>query len=224
MSKKPEGKPKLSFIYTSMLNEIARVREYGNKKHGSLDDWKTTKPIQHYESAERHIRSLMDNEWIDSESGFSHAAHAICNLMFEIERKKYKDSVIEGGGKVKPNTVYTLNKSGDKLIEKGGMIIDCNSINEKGPEIIIKPIEIDNKKIREEVLKKIKHNRIKPKCRCMSLPKDIPQLSESAIINPEIWNKFKKKIKKGVLRKTKNDIIIKSIDKILKRRQKDDHN
>jgi len=132
MSKKPEGKPKLSFIYTSMLNEIARVREYGNKKYGSLDDWKTTKPIQHYESAERHIRSLMDNEWIDSESGFSHAAHAICNLMFEIER-----------------TNFTI--------------------------------------------------------------KDIPFISESAIINPEIWNKFKKKIRKGKLRKNKDKNIIKTL-------------
>jgi len=122
-----------------MMEEVSRVREFGVKKHGSVDGWKTTTPLEHYDAAERHIRKLMDGEWMDLESGLSHAAHAICDLMFEIERM---DS------------------------------------------------------------------------------KDIPFISESAIINPEIWNKFKEKIKKGVLRKTKNEDIIKGIDKILKKEEK----
>ncbi len=93
MSKKPEGKPKLSYLYTSMMNEVARVREYGLGKHGSLDGWKTTTIKESCEAAERHTRALMDGEVIDQESGLQHAAHAICNLMFEIERGfKYPNS------------------------------------------------------------------------------------------------------------------------------------
>jgi hypothetical protein len=80
-----EGKPNYGYLYTSMMNQVAKVREYGVKKHGSIDGWQSTKQIQHLESAERHIRAVMDGEWTD-ESGFSHLAHAICNLMFEVER------------------------------------------------------------------------------------------------------------------------------------------
>ncbi len=84
--KKPEGKPKPHFFYTSALYATVKVREFGVKKHGSIDGWKTTTPVEHYDAAIRHIRATMDGETHDKESGELHLAHAICDLMFEIER------------------------------------------------------------------------------------------------------------------------------------------
>ena len=86
--KKEEGKPDPSLFYTSALYETVYVRAFGIKKHGSLNGWKTTTPIEHFNAAIRHIRAVIDGEDFDKESGKLHLAHAICDCMFEIERKK----------------------------------------------------------------------------------------------------------------------------------------
>lgn len=84
--KKDERKPKPSLFYTSALYETVRVRAFGIDKHGSEEGWKTTTPIEHIDSAVRHLLAAKDGEQLDAESGFLHLAHAICNCMFEIER------------------------------------------------------------------------------------------------------------------------------------------
>ncbi len=83
-----EGKPNPSLFYTSALYETVFVRAYGIKKHGSIEGWKTTKPIEHFDAAIRHIRAVIDGEDFDKESGKLHLAHAICCCMFEIQRIK----------------------------------------------------------------------------------------------------------------------------------------
>ena len=90
--KKPEGKPDPGLFYSSALYETVRVRAFGIEKHGSAEGWKTTKPIQHYNAAIRHIRAVIDGEVHDQESGFNHLAHAICDCMFEIERMKNEEN------------------------------------------------------------------------------------------------------------------------------------
>ena len=90
--KKDEGKPDPSLFYTSALYETALVRAFGIEKHGTVDGWKTTKPIEHYNAAIRHIRAVIDGEDLDKESGKLHLAHAICDCMFEIERRKNNES------------------------------------------------------------------------------------------------------------------------------------
>ena len=44
MSKRNEGKYKPHLIYTSLLKEVSKVREYGIKKYGGYgEDWRTPK-------------------------------------------------------------------------------------------------------------------------------------------------------------------------------------
>jgi len=85
--KHDKEKYKPSLTYTSLLEEISKVRIYGIKKYGSSIDWQTTEPIQHLEAAIRHIRDVIDGEDFDEKgSGYLHLSHAACNIMFEIER------------------------------------------------------------------------------------------------------------------------------------------
>ncbi|KKN61485.1 hypothetical protein LCGC14_0521400 [marine sediment metagenome] len=90
-----EGKPDPSLFYTSALYETVFVRAYGIKKHGSIEGWKTTKPIEHFDAAIRHIRAVIEGEDYDNESGKLHLAHAICDCMFEIQRIKEKEKTNE---------------------------------------------------------------------------------------------------------------------------------
>lgn len=89
--KKNEGKPNPSLFYTSALYETVYVRAFGIKKHGSEKGWKSTKPKEHFNAAIRHIRAVIEGEDYDEESGKLHLAHAICDCMFEIERKVQND-------------------------------------------------------------------------------------------------------------------------------------
>jgi hypothetical protein len=86
MSKNDKGKPKLSLLYPKALFAMAHVREFGLTKYPDAENWRSTLREQHLNAALRHIFSVLEGEWEDKESGLSHLAHAMTNLMFEIER------------------------------------------------------------------------------------------------------------------------------------------
>ena len=86
MSKHDSDKYMPSLTYTSALRAASQVRKYGIEKYGSAEDWLTTEPIRHLDAAIRHIRAHMDGEERDPGSSFLHLAHALTNIMFEIER------------------------------------------------------------------------------------------------------------------------------------------
>jgi hypothetical protein len=79
------GKPQLSLLPASALNEIALVLAYGAEKYGR-DNWRNgmdwTRLI---DASLRHLHAFNNGEDLDPESGISHVAHAACSLMFLLE-------------------------------------------------------------------------------------------------------------------------------------------
>lgn len=78
--------------HLDMLEEIAKVREYGTAKYkGDSEGWKKV-PVQHFKDAcARHLRKVLKNQNFfdrDEESGLLHISHAACNLMFIYELMK----------------------------------------------------------------------------------------------------------------------------------------
>lgn len=88
MSKNDQGKWRPTLTYTSTMREISKVRQYGIAKYGAAEDWLTTEPERHFDAAMRHILAHVEGEEYDTDSGCLHLAHAITNLMFEIERRE----------------------------------------------------------------------------------------------------------------------------------------
>jgi hypothetical protein len=75
-----DGKPDLSYVSLMLMEEVARVREFGAKKY-SRNNWlKGFKYNRSIAAALRHIMAFKDGEDLDSESGLSHIGHAICCL------------------------------------------------------------------------------------------------------------------------------------------------
>jgi len=83
-----EGKPKLSYIlqFPHAIEAVARIMELGAEKYGD-GNWKLGgKPDKEYlDSMMRHLRSFMDGEKYDQDSGCSHIGHATWNLLALIE-------------------------------------------------------------------------------------------------------------------------------------------
>lgn len=75
------GKPKWSLIDFDSLEGVTKVFEFGVEKYG-LNNWKKgLKTVETCESALRHIKSFLNYEDFDDESGLHHIDHAIANLI-----------------------------------------------------------------------------------------------------------------------------------------------
>lgn len=89
--KHDQGKPDLTLLLKDALFEMARVREFGNKKYSGVDTWRGVGQKRYLAAALRHIYQYQDNPK-DSESGLSHLGHALVSLMFayhfEVENEK----------------------------------------------------------------------------------------------------------------------------------------
>ena len=86
------NKPKLSLVPTEIINCVARVREYGNKKYGDPENWKTVEKERYIDAMFRHLLSYVnDNNSKDEESGLPHLWHIACNVAFLCELDKQEE-------------------------------------------------------------------------------------------------------------------------------------
>lgn len=84
-AKADAGKLKLSLVPTQIIKDIAQVREYGNKKYHSPDNWKQVDKQRYVDALYRHWLAYLDGEEKDKESGIEHIKHVACNLAFILE-------------------------------------------------------------------------------------------------------------------------------------------
>jgi Domain of unknown function (DUF5664) len=72
-----EGKPDLSQVTRELIEGLARVRMFGEKKY-TRDNWKKGfKLSRSLSAALRHIFKFLDNEDYDEESGLLHLFHVV---------------------------------------------------------------------------------------------------------------------------------------------------
>jgi hypothetical protein len=83
--------PRWSLLPWEPVEEVVRVLGFRAKKYGDSNWQSVEKPQERYFSAAvRHLGAWHLGEPKDSESGFSHLAHAVCCLLFLMwfDRKK----------------------------------------------------------------------------------------------------------------------------------------
>ena len=78
-------KPRLDLISPEAMTRLAEVLTFGATKYDS-HNWRTGfKWSRIIASAMRHLNAFNQGIDKDSETGYSHIAHAMCNLMFLLE-------------------------------------------------------------------------------------------------------------------------------------------
>lgn len=81
--KEVTGKPVLSLVPRGIVEAIAKVREFGNKKYGNPDGWKKMSKQDYWEACLRHAEAARNNvDAVDPESGLRHIEHLACDLSF----------------------------------------------------------------------------------------------------------------------------------------------
>lgn len=82
-----DEKFKPSLVYPSLIKAVARVKEYGNKKYGSQENWTTYSDDDLYNAMMRHVLEINKDYYKrDNESKQLHLAHIACNTMLLLER------------------------------------------------------------------------------------------------------------------------------------------
>lgn len=79
------GKPRTELMSSAALIELSKVLEYGSRKYSP---WNWAKGLSYSRvvgAALRHLLAWKDGEDKDPETGLSHLAHAMCNLMFLLD-------------------------------------------------------------------------------------------------------------------------------------------
>ena len=82
------GKPDWSLLPLDATEKVVEVLTHGAEKY-SRDNWKEVPNAEnrYYSAMMRHVVSFRRGEYLDPESGLPHLAHAICCLLFLLERK-----------------------------------------------------------------------------------------------------------------------------------------
>ena len=83
--KHDQGKPRFSLVPPLAEMEVVKVLTFGAEKYAP-DNWRKIDPIRYVDAAGRHINAHRRGEQADDESGLHHLAHAICCLMFQLEK------------------------------------------------------------------------------------------------------------------------------------------
>jgi hypothetical protein len=85
-----ETKPDMSMISRELLEAVAQVRMFGAQKY-ERDNWRLGfKYSRSIAAAMRHIAAFNAGEDLDTESGLSHIAHAVCCLEHLLHDKLYR--------------------------------------------------------------------------------------------------------------------------------------
>lgn len=87
-NKNDQDKPRLDLLSRTALEELGRVLGHGADKYQPGNWRKGMKWSRLYAAALRHLLASMDGETLDPETGLSHTAHAMANMMFLVEYQK----------------------------------------------------------------------------------------------------------------------------------------
>lgn len=77
-----EKKNRLDLLPVDVLEEVAKVMTFGATKYGDYNWASGIAYHRCYGACLRHLFAWWRNEELDPETGISHLAHAICNLLF----------------------------------------------------------------------------------------------------------------------------------------------
>lgn len=82
------GKPRISLVPLDVLIPVALVREYGLKKYGEKESWRSVSDDRYRDAMMRHVIAYMDNpdESVDAESGLPSLWHLLTNVIFLVQK------------------------------------------------------------------------------------------------------------------------------------------
>ena len=122
--KSDAGKLKLTLVPLEIIRNIASIREFGVKKYGKKESWKSVEVERYRDAMFRHmLLYLEDPKGLDDESGLPHLWHLACNVAFlcELEKGTFKDNKLD----LSQFSQVTMKKLQSEDVEKFKQALDA---------------------------------------------------------------------------------------------------
>ena len=84
-AKNDAGKLRPTLVPISLIEAVAKVRQYGTEKYHDPENWRQVEPERYRDALYRHWLAYLGGEEKDAESGLPHLWHLACNVAFLIE-------------------------------------------------------------------------------------------------------------------------------------------
>ena len=82
-TKNDNGKLKLSRVPPELIEAVAKVRDFGDRKYTDPENWKHISPERWHEALLRHVLAIWNDPMhIDEESSLPSLWHVACNAAF----------------------------------------------------------------------------------------------------------------------------------------------
>lgn len=93
------GKLRMDLLPPEVLRSLAEIITYGADKYGA-ENWREVEPERYEAAMLRHLLAWKEGEIYDTESGFDHLKHVLCNAAFlcALEAKNEKNKNNTGIG------------------------------------------------------------------------------------------------------------------------------
>jgi hypothetical protein len=94
-----QDKVRMELLPPTALSDVAEVLTYGARKYDPYNWAKGMSWLRVMGAAQRHLNAFAKGESADPETGLSHVAHAVCNLMFLLEYEHFHPELDDRYGK-----------------------------------------------------------------------------------------------------------------------------
>jgi hypothetical protein len=84
------GKLRWDLLPIDCIEDVVKILSFGANKYGP-NNWQGIEEDRYYAALMRHLSAYRQGQLIDEESGLSHLAHAMCNVVFLLWFEKHKE-------------------------------------------------------------------------------------------------------------------------------------
>lgn len=128
--KQIEGKAPLDllFDFPYALDDISRVRSYGNLKYEDTESYKQIEYRDLVAAALRHISKFLRGEVYDDESSQQHLSHAVLDLMMVIDQIEELETVSNESDNNHDDKYYAMQYAMEMLKKDGFKLTDAYNL------------------------------------------------------------------------------------------------
>lgn len=146
--KSDAGKLRLTLVPLEIIRNIASIREFGVKKYGKKESWKSVEVERYRDALFRHTLLYFEDPYgVDEESGLPHLWHLACNVAFlcELEKDKYNKGDVKILAHTTDGDVLDLSRFKEIHLKESEDVSKLKNILEHQDmsQQIISPIDAD---------------------------------------------------------------------------------
>jgi len=112
------GKLRWDLLPIDCVEDVVKILSFGANKYGP-NNWQGVEEDRYYAALMRHLSASRQGELNDEESGLSHLAHAMCNVVFLLWFEKHTPRIMKAIDLENKRVNIVVNKIDSNIVDNG---------------------------------------------------------------------------------------------------------